>query len=196
MVDLITAVSQIRFRSKKPSMVTQVRSAWVWNQQVLQVTSSCICVHMRVGGQTKIPVFFIQDFWPNQATIFIDFTSYLQSFMQFVRRSKNLIHGIISVYTILLSSGTSVCFVWKPSHVGFYGNELADRAIRTALQIRNDCQWDRWLSDGTSEWQIRWYQSTNGRYGIKKWVSREITWFNLINLCGPSSFDLQAVLAF
>jgi len=119
--------------------------------------------------------------------IFSDSLSALQAFLHFDTRSRRLIHEIVHVYTTLVRGGTFIRLVWVPSHVGLFGNELADRAATAALHSKEDvmvphsvgeidCLVKRHIM---SQWQLRWEQSTHGRYffGIKPRVSREMSIF-------------------
>jgi len=115
-------------------------------------------------------LFWIQDFQPLQVTIFTDSLSALQAFLHFDTRSRRLIHEIVHVYTTLVRGGTFIRFVWVPSHVGLFGNELADRAAKAALHSKEEvmvphsvgeigCLVKRHIM---SQWQRRWDQSTHG----------------------------------
>jgi len=62
----------------------------------------------------------------------------------------------------LLSSGTSVDFMWVPSHVGLAGNSAADSATKAALHLpvsNLTWLWDyNWLilTQALKQWQLRW----------------------------------------
>jgi hypothetical protein len=47
-------------------------------------------------------------------------------------RSNPLIFKAFNLYNDLIQSGYSILFCWVPSHVGIEGNELADKAAKSA----------------------------------------------------------------
>jgi ribonuclease HI len=66
--------------------------------------------------------------------IYTDCLSVLQSLSSPEQRSNPLIFKVLDSFHHLISSGFTIKFCWVPSHVGIKGNELVDKAAKSASE--------------------------------------------------------------
>jgi len=79
----------------------------------------------------------------------------------------------------LISNGTSVVFMWVPSHVGLAGNLAADSAAKAALLLLVSSlpvphsDYKSLIRVQTlRQWQLRWNSATENKlYSIEPWVN-------------------------
>ena len=81
---------------------------------------------------------WIQDFKPLNTVIFADSLSALQAIKGSIYKVKNyIIYDIYNIITSLSKIGVNVTYEWIPSHVGIFGNELADIEAKRSLSLDN-----------------------------------------------------------
>ena len=81
---------------------------------------------------------WLLDFRPTRAVIFVDSLSALQSIKGSIFKVKSqILYDIYLAYTSLVKTGTEIIFEWIPSHVGIFGNELADEIAKLSLSFSN-----------------------------------------------------------
>ncbi|XP_071141886.1 uncharacterized protein [Mytilus edulis] len=130
---------------------------------------------------------WIQDVQPLNVVIFVDSLSALQAIQGPLSKVNNLIiYDIYYSITTLLKAGINVVLEWIPSHVGIWGNELADMQAKHALNyeliyakttlykedIKTVC-----TNILKTMWQTSWDSNKKGRhlYEIKKKISFKVS---------------------
>jgi ribonuclease HI len=100
--------------------------------------------------------------------IYTDSLSVLHSMSDPDHRSNALIFKVFNLVNGLISSGYSILFCWVPSHVGIEGNEIADKAAKSA---NNYLKLDLPYCDAKKyavhllyeKWQEVWDQNTHNK---------------------------------
>ncbi len=77
---------------------------------------------------------FAEISWRKQFILFSDSLSSLQALYN-MKLEHPLIRQVIELHHLLLSSGKDIIFCWLPSHTGIKGNDRADSAAKTALEL-------------------------------------------------------------
>ena len=101
--------------------------------------------------------------------IFSDSKSCIESFSNF-KPINQYVKQILSRINYLMKKGKSVALCWIPSHIGIKGNELADRAAKTALEKAPDffllphsdfkCYTTKYIYE---KWQVHWSSLYNNK---------------------------------
>ncbi|XP_055928076.1 ribonuclease H1-like [Argiope bruennichi] len=100
--------------------------------------------------------------------IYSDSMSSLQTLSNFHCQIHPVVHEIFILLRTIQNQGFSILFCWVPSHVGIFGNELADKAARDAslflLRPLAFCDIKRSFANFIyKSWQETWDQKVNNK---------------------------------
>jgi ribonuclease HI len=134
-------------------------------------------------------LFYIETLNKRLFVIFSDSKSVLLSLMSnnVGLKTSPIILQIRKKYYDLSLKGFSIAFAWVPSHIGIHGNEVVDRAAKTA-SVQNLSYYPSFFdiknlftSKAYNNWQINWDLTSkfngNRLYQLKKSVSSP-PWFS------------------